>query len=183
MSSSLSLSLSCSANRTDKGRPACVGAAIRSNSKLPDELRGLGYDVTEIGAGERILPTAIEQWFVTGLDGELKPLTSGSTRPVAQTVTLLLNGDPKHDGHVIRDFCDTFCVPPKLILREMLSRGSFPMFFGTASMPRLRPPRLSREETATVWGLLHSHIRNHGGSVVSTPNTLSVRFQCQTPCQ
>jgi hypothetical protein len=127
MSSSLSLSLSCSANRTDKGRPACVGAAIRSNSKLPDELRGLGYDVTEIGAGERILPTAIEQWFVTGLDGELKPLTSGSTRPVAQTVTLLLNGDPKHDGHVIRDFCDTFCVPPKLILREMLSRGSFPM--------------------------------------------------------
>jgi hypothetical protein len=40
----------------------------------------------EIGEGERILPTAVEK-FGMRADGELDPLTPGSTRPVAWTVT------------------------------------------------------------------------------------------------
>jgi hypothetical protein len=34
-------------------------------SALPDELRDLGYEVIEIGQGERILPTAIVETFIT----------------------------------------------------------------------------------------------------------------------
>jgi hypothetical protein len=56
-------------------------------STLPDELRKAGYDVIETGEGERILPTAISERFVAGADGELEPLTEGSTRPIASTVT------------------------------------------------------------------------------------------------
>lgn len=56
-------------------------------STLPGELRGMGYDVTEVGEGERILPSAIEQKFVTVPDGDLMPLATGSTRAVALTVT------------------------------------------------------------------------------------------------
>jgi hypothetical protein len=56
-------------------------------STLPDELRKTGYDVTEIGEGERILPTAIVERFVLRADGELEPLIAGSTRPIASTVT------------------------------------------------------------------------------------------------
>jgi hypothetical protein len=44
-------------------------------STLPDELRKAGYDVTEIGEGERILPTAIVEKFVARADGEFEPLT------------------------------------------------------------------------------------------------------------
>jgi len=36
---------------------------------------------------ERIVPTAIIERFCLGADGQLEPLTSGSTRAVAQTVT------------------------------------------------------------------------------------------------
>ncbi|WP_197033789.1 hypothetical protein [Bradyrhizobium sp. URHD0069] len=59
---------------------------------LPDELRKLGYDVSEIGEGERIVPTAIVEKFVTGADGTFVALTEGLTRPVASTVT--------HAGHL-----------------------------------------------------------------------------------
>jgi len=54
-------------------------------STLPDELRGLGYNVTETGEGERILPTTIIEKFVAGVDGAREPLTTGSTRTVALT--------------------------------------------------------------------------------------------------
>lgn len=56
-------------------------------STLPDELRGFGYDVTETGDAERILSGAIIEKFIAGADGALEPLTTGSTRPVALTVT------------------------------------------------------------------------------------------------
>jgi hypothetical protein len=69
-------------------------------STLPDELRAgaefmLGdekvrlppYKVIADGEGQRILPHAIVQHFVAGADGEMVPLTAGSTRPVASTVT------------------------------------------------------------------------------------------------
>jgi hypothetical protein len=56
-------------------------------SALPDDLRALGYDVREIGDGERILPTAIVERFVLRADGELEPLIAGSTRPIASAVT------------------------------------------------------------------------------------------------
>jgi hypothetical protein len=46
-----------------------------------------GYDVTEMGEGERILPAAIVERFVMRADGELEALTPGSTRPVTSTVT------------------------------------------------------------------------------------------------
>jgi hypothetical protein len=51
-------------------------------STLPAELRELGYDVREIGEGERIRPTAIVERFVRNADGTLAPLTEGSTKPV-----------------------------------------------------------------------------------------------------
>jgi hypothetical protein len=41
------------------------------DSALPEELRKRGYVVTEIGEGERILPTAITQQFTLRADGEL----------------------------------------------------------------------------------------------------------------
>jgi hypothetical protein len=45
-----------------------------------------GYDVREAGEGERILAGAIER-FTWRADGELVPLTEGSTRPIAETRT------------------------------------------------------------------------------------------------
>ena len=48
----------------------------------------LGYNITETGEGERILPAAITEQLVAGADGKLEPLTEGSTKPVAMTVTL-----------------------------------------------------------------------------------------------
>ena len=56
-------------------------------SSLPDDLRALGYDVIAAGDGERVLPHQIVQRFVRRADGELEPLTAGSTRPVAETRT------------------------------------------------------------------------------------------------
>ena len=56
-----------------------------SASALPDELRGLGYVLAEIGDGERILPTAITEPLCLGADGALEPMTTSSTRAVAST--------------------------------------------------------------------------------------------------
>jgi len=64
-----------------------VTMQVLPGSTLPEELRGLGYDVTEDGETERILAGAITEQFCMGADGQLEPLISGSTRPVAQTVT------------------------------------------------------------------------------------------------
>jgi hypothetical protein len=54
-------------------------------SALPDDLRGLGYDVITAGDGERVLPHEIIQRFVRRADGELEPLTAESTKPIAET--------------------------------------------------------------------------------------------------
>ncbi|MDN5003890.1 hypothetical protein ACFQZO_23930 [Bradyrhizobium sp. GCM10027634] len=56
-------------------------------STLPHSLQGLGYDVVEIGEGVRILTNAIVEHFVVVVGAALEPLTAGSTRPVALTVT------------------------------------------------------------------------------------------------
>jgi hypothetical protein len=48
-------------------------------STLSEELRKHGYNVTETGEGERILPGAIIEKLVVGADGALEPLTTGST--------------------------------------------------------------------------------------------------------
>jgi hypothetical protein len=56
-------------------------------STLPDELRQLGYDVRDLGDGERILAAAITERFVRRADGELEPLVEGSTRPIAEART------------------------------------------------------------------------------------------------
>jgi hypothetical protein len=53
---------------------------------LPDDLRRAGYDLTETGEGQHILSGAIIERFVVGADGERKPVTAGSSRPV-QTVS------------------------------------------------------------------------------------------------
>jgi hypothetical protein len=50
--------------------------------RRPDDVRKLGYDVTEIGEGERILATAIVERFVIRADGELEPVTEGSTKQI-----------------------------------------------------------------------------------------------------
>jgi hypothetical protein len=57
------------------------------DSRLPDDLRGLGHDVREIGDGQRILPHQIVEQFVRRADGELEPVTEGSTKPVAEVRT------------------------------------------------------------------------------------------------
>jgi hypothetical protein len=56
-------------------------------SGLTDELRQLGYDVRDLGDGERILATAIVERFTTRGDGELEPLVEGSTKPISLTQT------------------------------------------------------------------------------------------------
>lgn len=56
-------------------------------SSLPDELQARGYHVTATGEGERIVPNAMVEKFITGADGTFVSLTEGSTRPVASTVT------------------------------------------------------------------------------------------------
>ena len=66
------------------GRKADLAAAITTP---PGDLRDMGYDVRDLGDGERILAAAITEKFVTRADGELEPLTPGSTRPVTSTVT------------------------------------------------------------------------------------------------
>jgi len=70
------------------------------DSTLPDELRAgvefkFGgetvrlppYKVIADGEGQRILPHGIVQHFLVGADGEMVPLTAGSSRAVALTVT------------------------------------------------------------------------------------------------
>lgn len=58
------------------------------DSTLPAELRKLGYDVSESGEGQRILPAAIVEKFTRRADGEFEPLVEGSsTKPIASTVT------------------------------------------------------------------------------------------------
>jgi hypothetical protein len=57
---------------------------VLPGSALPDDLRGLGYQLQPEDGGERILAGAIVEKFVAGADGELVPLTSGSTRPIAE---------------------------------------------------------------------------------------------------
>ncbi len=46
----------------------------------------MGYDLTEAGETDRILAGAIVERFTRRADGELVPLTEGSTRPVTETV-------------------------------------------------------------------------------------------------
>jgi hypothetical protein len=57
------------------------------DSTLPDELRTLGYDVTEIGEGQRILPHTITQRLTLTSSGAFELLTEGSTKPVAEIRT------------------------------------------------------------------------------------------------
>jgi hypothetical protein len=66
------------------GDPA-VRMECRPDSALPNDLRALGYDVREIGLGERILPHQIIERFVRRADGGLSPLTEGSTATVVET--------------------------------------------------------------------------------------------------
>jgi hypothetical protein len=56
-------------------------------STLPDELRQLGYDVRDLGDGERILATAIVERFTLNAAGEFEALVEGSSKPIASTVT------------------------------------------------------------------------------------------------
>jgi hypothetical protein len=49
-------------------------------------LRQLGYELREIGEGERILPAAIVERFAENSDGTLGVLTEGSTQPVTAIV-------------------------------------------------------------------------------------------------
>jgi hypothetical protein len=57
------------------------------DSAVPEDLRALGYDVREIGHGERILMHGIIERFTRRADGELEPLTAESTKAIAETRT------------------------------------------------------------------------------------------------
>ena len=69
--------------------PGAVAVTLEClpGSTLPDELRKAGYDIIEIGEGERILPAVIVERFTARADGELEPLVEGSTKSVGLTVT------------------------------------------------------------------------------------------------
>jgi hypothetical protein len=56
-------------------------------SAVPDELCRLGYDVRPAGQGQRLLAAAITERFTTNAKGEFEPLTEGSSRQTASTVT------------------------------------------------------------------------------------------------
>jgi hypothetical protein len=56
-------------------------------SPFPEEMRQRGFILREEGDGERILASAVVEQFTRRADGELEPLTPGSTERVAQTVT------------------------------------------------------------------------------------------------
>jgi hypothetical protein len=68
------------------GDPA-VRMECLPDSRLPDDLRAVGYDVREVGDGERILAHRIVEQFVRRADGELEPVTAESTGPIAETRT------------------------------------------------------------------------------------------------
>jgi hypothetical protein len=68
------------------GDPA-VRMECLPDSRLPNDLRALGYDVREIGDGERILMRGIVERFTRRADGELQPLREGSTAPIAEVRT------------------------------------------------------------------------------------------------
>ncbi|HEY6258208.1 MAG TPA: hypothetical protein VIY51_20695 [Xanthobacteraceae bacterium] len=51
-------------------------------SGLPDELRGLGYELTPCGTTMRIVPHAVEGRLTATSSGGLEPFTEGSTKPV-----------------------------------------------------------------------------------------------------
>ena len=54
---------------------------------MPGELRQLGYDIINIGGGQRILAHAIEQKLTLTSSGAYETLVEGSTKPVAQIRT------------------------------------------------------------------------------------------------
>ena len=54
---------------------------------VPAETTRAGCKLQELPPGERILHSAIVEKFARRTDGELEPLTPGSTERVAQTVT------------------------------------------------------------------------------------------------
>jgi hypothetical protein len=62
-------------------------AAALPGSRLPGDLRTMGYDVRDLADGQRILAAAIIEKFSLNAESELEPLTPLSTRPVASTVT------------------------------------------------------------------------------------------------
>jgi hypothetical protein len=53
-------------------------------SPLPDALRAAGYDVTETGQTQRILPQAIVEELVILPDGSAAPPIENSSRPVTR---------------------------------------------------------------------------------------------------
>jgi hypothetical protein len=57
------------------------------SSDVPQRLGDLGFQLRPEGRGERILACAIVDKFCRRADGELEPLTEGSTMPVARLVT------------------------------------------------------------------------------------------------
>jgi hypothetical protein len=57
------------------------------DSNLPNDLRALAYNIVAAGSGERILPHRIVERFVRRADGDLEPVTAGSTKPIAETRT------------------------------------------------------------------------------------------------
>jgi hypothetical protein len=56
-------------------------------SALPEDMREMGYTVIANGEGERILASAITKKFTRTSSGALEPMTEGSTKPVASTIT------------------------------------------------------------------------------------------------
>ncbi|RXH15220.1 hypothetical protein [Bradyrhizobium guangzhouense] len=64
---------------------SAVTIDVLPGSTLPDELSTAGYRVERIGEGERILPGSVVVKYTTGRDGELRPITEGSTAPVTMT--------------------------------------------------------------------------------------------------
>jgi hypothetical protein len=114
-------------------------------STLPAEICARGYWVTANGEGERILHNAIVEKCVAGPDGALVPLTEGSTRAIASTVT--------HAG-IARVKKYAFDMP-----------WSAPMVRGKTAQPATGVNRpLNYQQSGIAWSLRGS--TEHEGSTV-----------------
>ncbi|SRR5579871_1212832 len=53
-------------------------------STLPDELHELGYDLTELAPGQRIIAGTIVERLTMTSSGAFEPATEGSTKPIIE---------------------------------------------------------------------------------------------------
>ena len=87
-------------------------------SPLTGSLRALGYEVGDLGDGERILATAITEQFTLAADGELELLTQRSTKPIAET---------RHHAGTVKMKRYTFGMPWRMFAGRFTKGSGLPI--------------------------------------------------------